>query len=346
MTYVNPKAEQYVFPRAVEKLPVMPKEIKPHPYGIELGMMLKMLQNSEDRTLRSFLMNNFSRVSGQVADEILGKAKISDKLKPREVTHPQAEVIMKAIQDTKIMAPPTDCLAPIGEELLQKGLKKEIQAEFYTAVSRSPAVYRGNPFIIEVAIAYGGQIPPDGAVDVLRFANKVPLLYQPGACAITKAIEETSWKPYGLNQSGNSLPTGPAIIVVHMASVWVPFTSEAKEAIAHYEDVIKEIKLALQEAGRELSRYTSKKHKMSAQLARANLFEKYMPEVAHSLAKLADRKKADILDDLKKMIKKESIQKAIQDMSVKNTEYDEAFASIGKDDVEDKTKPTKQTKLK
>ena len=350
MTYVNPKAEQYVFPRAVDKMPPQPKEIKPHPYGIELGMMMKMLQNSEDRTIRTFLTNNFSRVSGQVADEILANAKLSDKLKPREVQHNQVEALMQAIEKTKIMAPPTDCLAPLGEDLLQKGLKKEIQAEFYTAVSRTPAVYRGNPFAIEVAIAYGGQIPAEGSVDVLRFANKVPLLYQPGACAITKAIQETSWKPYGLNQSGESLPTGPALILVHMASVWVPFTSEAKEAIAHYEDIIKEIKLGLQEAGRNLSKYTSRKHKMSAQLARATLFEKYMPEVAHSLGKLADEKEEKILDGLKKMIKKESIQKEINDLSVKNTEYDEQFAAIGKEEngnsEEEKPVKTKQTKLK
>jgi DNA topoisomerase VI subunit B len=357
MTYVNPKAEQYVFPRAIEKLPVLPKEIKPHPYGIELGMMLKMLQLSEDRSLKSFLTNNFSRVTPAVADEILGNAKLDEKIKPHDVTHPQVEVLMEAIQKTKIMAPPTDCIAPIGEELLIKGLKKEIQAEFYTAVSRSPAVYRGNPFVIEVAVAYGGQIPAEGQVNIMRYANKVPLLYQPGACATSKAIQETSWKPYGLNQSGESIPTGPAVIVIHMASVWVPFTSEAKEAIAHYEDIIKEMKLGLQEAGRQLAKYTSKKHKMSAQLARANMFERYTPEVAHSLAKLAGVDEKKLLANLQKMVKKSDIQEAIQGMSATNEDYDESFANIGKDDssedeeLADEEKPKakkkeKQTKIK
>lgn len=332
MVYVNPKAEQYVFPRAVEQLPKLPKEIKPHPYGIELGMMLKMLQLSDDRTLRSFLQNGFSRVTGPVADEILANAKLNGDLKPRDVTHPQVESLMEAIQKTKIMAPPTDCIAPIGEELLIKGLKKEIQAEFYYAVSRSPAVYRGNPFVIEVAVAYGGQIPADGAVNIMRYANKVPLLYQPGACAISKAMQEISWRTYGLNQSGDSIPSGPAVLVVHMASVWVPFTSEAKEAIAHYEDIIKEMKLALQEVGRQLQKYTSKKNRMQNQLDRANLFERYMPEVAHSLSRLADVKEDKLLDELKKMIKKDEIKAQIEELSDENEEFDEEFANIGKHD--------------
>lgn len=348
LTYVNPKAEQFVFPRAVEILPKLPKEIKPHPYGVELGIMLKMLQLSDDRTLRSFLQNNFSRVTGGVADEILAASKISGDLKPKEVQHGQVEALMKGIENTKIMAPPTDCIAPLGDDLLIKGMKKEVQAEFYTSVSRTPAVYRGNPFVIEVAVAYGGQIPADGAVNIMRFANKVPLLYQPGACALTKAIQETNWKTYGLGQSGESVPTGAAVIVIHMASVWVPFTSEAKEAIAHYDDIIKEAKLALQEAGRLLAKYTSKRNKMQSQLARASLFERYIPEVAHSLAKLANGNEKKLREQLEAMTKKADIQEAIHGLKATNEEYDEDFASIGKDDESDEDdgeeKPKKAAK--
>jgi DNA topoisomerase-6 subunit B len=331
MVYVNPKAEQFVFPRAVDVMPKLPKEIKPHPYGIELGIMLKMLHIATDRNLRSFLQNNFSRVSGSVADEIIDRAKLKGEMKPKDVTHAQVEAIMSAIEKTSIMAPPTDCIAPIGDDLLTKGLKKEVQAEFYCSVSRRPAVYRGNPFAIEVGIAYGGSIPNEGTINIMRFANKVPLLYQPGACAITKAVQETNWKPYGLGQSGDNTPTGPAVIIVHMASVWVPFTSEAKEAIAHYEDIIKEVKLGLQEAGRLLAKYTKKKHRMQSQLARANLFERYLPEVAHSLAKLSGEKEAAIKANLEKMIKRKEIQEAITGMKATNEEFDEDFASIGKD---------------
>ncbi len=135
--------------------------------------------------------------------------------------------------------------------LLEKGVKKELNAEFYVSVTRPPSVYSGNPFIIEVALAYGGDLPKENSIKIMRFANRVPLLYQQGACAFTKSIIQTNWKAYGLSQSSGSIPIGPVIILIHIASVWAPYTSEAKEAIAHYPEIIKEVKLALQEVGRK-----------------------------------------------------------------------------------------------
>ena len=193
-------------------------------------------------------------------------------------------------------------------QLLEKGLKKEVEAEFYCSTSRPASVYRGNPFVIEAAIAYGGKIPAEGSTALMRFANRVPLLYQQGSCVITELITETNWKPYGLQQSGSSMPAGPAIIVVHMASVWVPFTSEAKEAIAHYPEIMREVKLALQECGRKLGMYVNRKVRVHQQLERANLFERYIPEVAGSLAELTNAKKDALIVKLKNMLNKEEIR--------------------------------------
>jgi DNA topoisomerase-6 subunit B len=239
------------------------------------------------------------------------------------------------MNETKIMAPPTDCLSPIGEDLLKKGLMKEVQAEFYSAITRPPIAYKGNPFQVEVALAFGGSQAKDGAIDLMRFANRVPLLYQQGGCGITKAVTTTNWKPYGLQQSGGALPIGPMTVVVHIASVWVPFTSESKEAIAHYDDIIKEIKLALQEAGRDLQKYVSKKYKAHQMLERANLFERYIPEVANALHRLTGKPEAPISDGLKAMVKKDAIQQKIEEMQAKNTEYDEEFAKFGAGESEE-----------
>lgn len=309
--YTNPKSEQVIYARATDKLPDEAKEIKPHPYGVELGMLLDKLRWTESRTLQSFLTSEFSRVGSGTAKEICEHAAILPNTKPSQVSRDMAEKLLQGIQNTKIIAPPTDCLSPIGEELLEKGLRKEIKAEFYCAVSRPPSVYRGNPFIIETACAFGGEIPKDEKVNILRFANRVPLLYQEGACAMTKSIMETNWKPYGLQQSGDSIPVGPVVIVVHMASVWVPFTSESKEAIAHYAEIIKDIKLALQECGRLLGTYVRKKYRISEQIERANMFEKYIPEVADSLSVLTKEKKEKILEGLQKMLVKPEIKKEI-----------------------------------
>lgn len=309
--YTNPKSEQVIYARGVDRLPDEPKEIKPHPYGIELGMLMDKLRWTESRTLQSLLTSEFSRVGSGTAKEICEHAAILPNTKPGEVSRDMAERLLQGIQKTKIISPPTDCLSPIGEELLEKGLRKELKAEFYCATSRAPSVYRGNPFIIEAGIAYGGEIPKEEKVNILRFANRVPLLYQEGACSMTKSIMETSWKPYGLQQSGDSVPFGPAVIVVHMASVWVPFTSESKEAIAHYPEIIKEIKLAVQECGRLLGAYVRKKVRISEQIERANMFERYIPEVADSLSALTGKSKDKILAGLHKMLVKPEIKKEI-----------------------------------
>lgn len=309
--YTNPKAEQLVLARATDKLPKEPAEIKPHPYGVELGIMLKMIRATESRTLQSFLINEFSRVGPETAKEICANAGLQTDMKPRELELAHVEKLMEGIKKTKIISPPTDCIVPIGEELLEKGLRKEITAEFYTAITRSPEVYRGIPFVIEVALAYGGQQPAEEPVRVLRFANRVPLLYQQSACAAYKSVLQTNWKPYGLQQSGNNAPTGPLTIAIHLASVWPPFTSEAKEAIAHYPEIIREMKLALQEAGRRLGAYVNKKRKVSLERERINIFERYIPEVAESLSQLSGENKKMIESQLNQMLakNKEFIQK-------------------------------------
>jgi len=327
ITYVNPKAEQIIFPRATQVLPKQPIEIKPHPYGVELGILLKMLSNTDNRTLQAFLTSEFSRVGPGTAKEICEKALVSPSTSPRKITRDDAEKLINAIKNTQIISPPTNCISPLGEEAFEKGLRKEVNAEFYCAVTRKPAVYRGNPFQVEVAIAYGGTQPSDETVNLLRFANRVPLLYQQGACSVYKSVTQTNWKPYGLNQSNGALPNGPVTIAVHIASVWVPFTSESKEAIAHYPEIISEVKLALQEAGRRLQTYVHKKHKVKNQLDRANLFERYIPEVADSLSRLTGENKEKLLKKLQEMIKKEEIQKEIMDMESLKGEVDEDESS-------------------
>ncbi|MBI2653504.1 DNA topoisomerase VI subunit B [Candidatus Woesearchaeota archaeon] len=331
--YTNPKSEQVIYARATDKLPDLPAEIKPHPYGVELGMLMDKLRWTESRTLQSFLTSEFSRVGPGTAKEICEHAAVLPNTKPSQVSRDMAEKLLQGIQKTKIIAPPTDCLSPIGEELLEKGLRKEIRAEFYCATSRPPSVYRGNPFIIEIGVAFGGEIPKEEKANILRFANRVPLLYQEGACAMAKSVMETNWKPYGLQQSGDSVPIGPVVIVVHMASVWVPFTSESKEAIAHYAEIIKEIKLALQECGRQLGTYVRKKTRITEQIERANMFEKYIPEVADSLAILTGDKKEKILQGLQKMLVKPEIKKEIiEEGDADDKLYKMEFAKKGEDE--------------
>ena len=263
---------------------------------------MKMLHDTRANTVPGFLQTDFSRVGAKTADSIVKQAKVQSN--PRSLDIKEAERLFNIIQKSQIMSPPTDCLSPIGFELLEKGLKKEFNADYYTSISRRPVVYRGNPFQIECAIAYGGDLDKESSIKLLRFANKVPLLYQQGACAITESVMETNWKAYGLQQSGNNMPAGPVILIVHIASVWVPFTSEAKEAIAHYPEIIKELKLALQDCGRKLGIYIRKNIHAKEQREKIGLFEKYIPELSNSLAYLSEEKEAKIKVALEQVLKK------------------------------------------
>ena len=208
ITYVAPDGERHEYTRVAQELPKAPLEIKPHPHGVELGILLKMLHETKARNIAGFLHHDFSRVSGPVAEEIAKGAGLSPTMSPGKAAREQAEALYKSIQATKLMAPQSNVLSPIGEELLLEGLKKQVAADFYAATSRSPAVYRGNPFLVEAALAYGGgHMPADELATMIRFANRVPLLYQQSACAITKSVVQTTWKTYGIQQSRGAMPT-------------------------------------------------------------------------------------------------------------------------------------------
>jgi DNA topoisomerase-6 subunit B len=239
------------------------------------------------------------------------------------------------------MAPPSNCISPIGERAILHGLYKQIKGDFYTAVTRPPAVYRGNPFVIEAGLAFGkGPEAADSKVKepiaplaegeqrddddelarVIRYANRVPLLYQQSACATFKAVLDTTWRNYGVAQSRGALPAGPMVVFVHMASVWVPFTSESKEAIADYDEIRKEIKLALQECGRRLGVFLRRRERAKSEFRRRNIFELYIEEVVEACARLKGGKLA-----------KEKLKNQLQKIASKRTGGEKTDEILGHD---------------
>ncbi len=357
--YLDPEGNQRDYPRVADVLPPEPKEIKPHPYGIELGMLVGMLKSTKQPTVSQFLQKSFSRVSPAVARRICESAGIGVRANTTRIGRHEADLLYRAIQETKIKAPATDCISPIGEELILKGLHQVVPGEFFAAATRPPSVYRGNPFVIEVGLAYGGGpsvhrvtretlgelldqsdartlrqfltstfdgLGPDAAdkiikqahlkprsspgklrpkeienllhamqslnlsdgqsMSVLRYANRVPLQFQAGGCAITQTITGTNWRSYGLGQSRGQLPRGPVTVMVHMASVWVPFTSESKEAVAGYPEIQKELRLALQAVGRKLGMYLRRRKLVKHQGERRSIFLRYLREVAGAVSRI------------------------------------------------------------
>jgi DNA topoisomerase-6 subunit B len=382
--YIDPEGVETTYERSTTQLPPEPQEIKPHPYGIELGRLVTMLKETDTGTISQFLTSSFSRVSSGVAQKICETAKISTRSNPKRIGRHEAEALYQAIQNTKISAPATDCISPIGEALILKGLHQQVPGEFYSASTRPPAVYRGNPFLIEVGLAYGGASPAqkvtletltemlgesdarsvrqfllttfDGmgaagaekilseanigsrqttakltkdeiaalhsamknvnltegqAMQVLRYANRVPLQFQPAACAITQSVTANNWRAYGLTQARGQLPAGPVTVMVHMASVWVPFTSESKEAIASYPEITKELRLALQAVGRKLAIYLNRRNRVRQEGERREVFLRYLGEVATAVGAIkgySDRLKKDLYGRLLNVAKRKTAE--------------------------------------
>lgn len=312
--YNAPDGSRYEYPRQTRDMPPVPREVRPHPYGVELGLLFKMAQDSPVRQISAFLQKEFSRVSPRIAGQICQKAGLRSTLNPSRITLKQAESLHTAINETKIMAPATDCIAPIGARQMEDGLKRIVEADFYAGCSRSPAVYRGNPFLIETALAYGTKEAENNGQDkeplmrLIRIANRVPLLYQQSACAIYKAVIDVNWRNYALSQSKGTLPSGPVVLMVHIASLWVPFTSESKEAIAHYPEIIREIQLAVQDCGRKLGMYLRKRKRIQQEMVKRSYIETYLPYIGEALQQILSlrQKQVDVVISKLKVVLEKS----------------------------------------
>lgn len=293
ITYKDAEGDIHVFERTSETLPRKAVEIKPHPYGVELGTLIKMAKHTNSRKLSSFLKSEFSSMGDRTTTAACEKAGLDKGLSPKEMNREQFFALHKAFKKVKIMSPSTECLSPITETLIKRSLKhetKEISPEFIITSARPPSVYSGNPFQIEVGLVYGGNLPKDKTVQIMRFGNRVPLLYQQGGCAITSAISSIDWRRYGLEQSsGKGIPTGPAIFLTHISSTQIPFTSESKEAIADIPEIESEIKLAFRECARKVQHHIHKKVKRKKTREKFDLITRILPELAKKSANMLDK---------------------------------------------------------
>jgi DNA topoisomerase-6 subunit B len=229
-----------------------------------------------------------------------------------------ASALLDAMRETDIIAPPTGCLSPITADLVRSGLEKEFDADFYASATRDAGVHGGDPFIVEAGIAYGGDLAAEGGVELLRFANRVPLVYQRGACATTDVLKGIGWRNYGLDQPGGSgLPNGPAVVMVHVASTNVPFTSESKDAIANVPEIEDEIELAVREAARELKSYLNKRQSMQQRREKQDVLSTVLPEMAEKLADVTERDQLEIDDSLARIMNNVLVERHVENGTVK-----------------------------
>ena len=311
ITFVDPDGERYHWPRVTERLPRKVDAIKPHPHGIELGQLQRMCRESSDSRLSVFLRQNFSGVSMRAAKELCDAAELDVSTKPKSMKPDDVRALLEAFQGersvagkvVKLLSPPTNCLSPIEEMLIKKGLSKTIDSKYIATMTRAPSVSHGNPFQVEVGLIFGDGMASDKPVEVLRFANRVPLMYQQGGCLLTKAIESVDWRQYGLDQAGGrGVPKGPAAMLVHLASTNVQFTSEAKEALSDNEFVFEETRRAMLEMGRGLRKHLEKKKKMAKTREKFELINDILPAIAEKSASILKRPVPDLSGSITKIM--------------------------------------------
>lgn len=294
ITLIEPDGNVETFERATEALPKKAYAIQPHPEGIELGELIKLLRYTEKKKLKVFLRETFSSIGSITAQELCNLSGIDAEKTPPSLDHDEAKRLLAAFKQIKVKSPPVDCLSPIGEELVKAGLEKEYKLDFIATTARPVSVYSGNPFLVEVGLGYGGELEREGRIEILRFANRVPLVYQQGACAITHAVEAVSWKSYSLAQPSGGVPVGPAVLMIHVASTNIPFTSESKDAIADVPEILEEIDLGLKEVGRKLRRYLSRQSVLSERREKEEIIRKILPRIVKKLSEILGKEEPDI----------------------------------------------------
>ncbi len=297
IVFIAPDKQKFIYERVVNILPKKPEPSKPHPRGLTVDDFLDYAHSSKERTIKTFMTKTFDRVSSAKAKEVEGLTSIDFNRKPDSITWKDAEEVVDAIKKVKFLAPSTKELKPIGEKQIEKSILNVLEPDFHQVLTRSPSVYRGGvPFIIEAGIAFGGKAGRrgngDAKVEVMRFANRAPLLFDAGADVITKTVNNIDWRRYHLKNM-DSLPIS---IIVNITSTYVPYTSAGKQAISDEEEIRKEVTLALQDVGRKIGEHLRREYRKGEKAAKRSTLLRYVPETAGAIATLsgADKKKLEL----------------------------------------------------
>jgi len=287
ITFVDPQGQVTLFERGTNSMPIPPQETLPHPYGIDVEAFKRIVKIAEEHDMRNFMVAHFHRVGEKIATKFLEFAGISPRLPPKRLNNTQIVAIVDALQRfPDFLQPDAAVLSPVGEGILLAGVNKELQPEFATVVSRPPSSYSGFPFLVEVAVAYGGKVLQQG-VKLFRFANRIPLLYDESSDVSFKVLnEDVDWRRYHVP------PEAPVAVITHICSTRIPYKTVGKEYIADRPEIEREIRNAAREALRRLGLYLSKMETRQAVQRKMNIYGKYLPLIAKFAAGLAGQKRS------------------------------------------------------
>jgi DNA topoisomerase-6 subunit B len=306
LTFVDPRGRLYHFDRVTKQMPIPPKETLPHPHGCDVETLQRMINTTKSTSMMKFMNTHFHRVGNATARAFLKSAGISQKKNPKKLTPEDIVVLVRQMKRFESFLPPdASCLSPLGEDLLAAGIRKELNPDFLYVERRNPMAYSGYPFIVEIAIAYGGNIPSSSDISLYRFANRIPLLYDEGSDVSRKVIkEEVNWRYYKISTDM------PVAIISHICSTKVPYKTVGKEYIADRPEVEREIKNGIRISARRLSAFLSKKMAIRHEKRRIDLFAKYLPQIAEFSTTLAGKQKVPDIDPLLKNLMRYGSQEA------------------------------------
>jgi len=293
ITFIDPKGRFYKFERTVTEIPRPPKETEPHPHGVDVETIQRIIRATNARNMRDFMKNNFHRVGDKTAAEFLKVAGIPEKANPKRLRPEEIVALVQKMREYKGFLPPdASCLSSLGEDLLRAGVLKELEPEFVAVKRRDPSTYSGHPFIVEAAIAYGGKVPAKDEVLLYRFANKIPLVYDESGDVCWKIVRSINWRRYNVS------PNMPVAVLIHLCSTKIPYKTVGKEILSDQAEVSREILNAIREVARELAMYLSRKERVRRQVRRLNVFARYLPKIAEFSAKLSGVEKPPETDRL------------------------------------------------
>lgn len=291
----------YKFDRVIDEVPKLGEAVLPHPTGVDTEKMLRLLRISRQRTVQKFLQANFQRIGEKTAHDFLKTVRVKPDKDPEKLDHDDIVRIVQGMNSYEnFLAPETKCLSPIGEEVLLAGIKKELEPNFMTAITRKPQAYSGHPFVVEVAFAYGGNnIERSNEPTLFRYANRIPLLYDQYADVSAKVVRTFNWRMYKVPDNAQ------LAIITHIASTKVPYRTAGKESIADREELEKEVRLAMQVCARKLRIYLSRIEREERQAKRTSVFEKYLPYIAKFATRLSGKKEVPSTDFVSSGVKEE-----------------------------------------
>jgi DNA topoisomerase VI subunit B len=332
LTFVDPKGRLYKFTRATTTMPEPPTETLPHPYGVDVELLQRLIAITPYNNMSDFLKGHFHRVGditalkflissnlmtftcsthGKLAAEQIklvdnkptclqcNKEAQSSTKNPKKLSHEEIVRLMQNLKKYKDFLPPdASCLSPLGEELLKAGVIKELNPEYLVVHQRKPATYAGHPFIVEMAMAYGGNVPKRGNFVIYRFANKIPLLYDEASDVSYRVISAMNWRRYKV------APDMPIAIVIHICSTKVPYKTVGKEFIADRPEVRREEANALREVARQMQHFLTRQEHVHMEKKRLGIFSKYLPKIAEFSTTLAGETRKPDIEKLLKSVQK------------------------------------------